>query len=120
MEIRIHFVLVGLVCLLIVSLLVVLGSTEGGFLVVNYPEHRNQSYVILTCVGNAFGDPLTEAQRPATFLRNGLEITADSVMFVTEKTNVSISFVFNQSQEGAFICRTRDGSVSNAVELVGN
>ena len=109
---------VGLACLL-----VVLGLTpsvvEAILLEVNYPQTGNYSYVTLTCKKGPIDD-LMQSQIPARFLRGVLEITFPSdLVTVTTKTSTSISFVFNQTQEGSYTCTTRDGEESNVENLSG-
>ena len=116
-----RWAVVGLACLL-----VVLGLTPSVvgmiMLKVNYPEDDNYSYVTLTC-RNAI-DPLSSDQTPATFWRGTSQIfTSGSqlVVEVTDSTDDSISFVFNQDQEGSFTCMTafEDDEVSNVEKLAG-
>ena len=106
---------------------VLLSPVEAIILNVEYPmeNNRNFSIVRLSCVnGGEFMDPLSGAQLPATFLRNGEPITADSVVSIIEDdendaTLDEITFVFDQSQEGSFSCRTALNEPSNAEELAG-
>ena len=90
---------------------------------VNYPEGEddNYSYVTLTCRNTI--DPLSSDQTPATFWRETSQIFRSGsqlVVEVTDSTDDSISFVFNQSQEGSFSCRTAlADEVSNVEKLAG-
>ena len=109
-----------------VSLLVVLGLTpsvvEAILLEVDYPENGNYSYVTLTCKKDRIDD-LSSDQQPATFWRGTSQITSGSqlVTAVLAETDVSISFVFNQTQEGSFSCKTAldNDEVSNVEALAG-
>jgi hypothetical protein len=87
---------------------------------IDYPQTGNYSYVTLTCKNSVFDD-LTPSQRPAKFWRGELEITSPSdLVTVTASTDVSISFVFNQDQEGSFSCRTALDEVSNVEKLAAS
>ena len=107
---------------------VLLSPVEAIILNVEYPteNNRNFSIVRLSCVnGGQFSDPLSSAQLPATFLRNGEPITANSVVSIIEDdendaTRDEITFVFDQSQEGGFSCKTALNEHSNAEELAGH
>ena len=106
---------------------VLLSPVEAIILNVEYPmeNKRNFSVVRLSCVnGGQFSDPLSAAQLPATFLKDGSPITANSVVSIIEDdendaTRDEITFVFDQSQEGSFSCRTALNEPSNAEELAG-
>ena len=118
---------VGLASLLVV-LLSLSPSVEAIILLnVEYPmeNNRNFSVVRLSCVNvGGFSDPLSGAQLPATFLKDGSPITANSVVSIIEDdendaTRDRITFVFDQSQEGSFSCRTALNEHSNTEELAG-
>ena len=108
----------------LVSLLVVLGLTpsvvEAILLDVDYPADGNYSYVTLTCKKDRI-IVLSSDQQPATFWRGTSQITSESqlVTLVLAETDVSISFVFNQTQEGSFSCKTALDEVSNVEALAG-
>ena len=94
-------------------------SAECVVLDVQYPVESNYSFVRLTCVGE-FKDPLEGDQRPAVFLRNGSDLTIGSeLVSVMMKTEDSISFFFDQTQEGEFSCRTALGEESSPEPLAG-
>ena len=108
-----RWAVVGLACLL------VLLDVEAILLEVDYPQTGNYSYVTLTCK-RSFLDDLNSNQKPATFWRGTSRITSGSQLVeVTASTDVSISFVFNQDQEGSFSCRTALHEVSNVEKLAG-
>ena len=115
-----RWAVVGLACLL-----VVLGLTpsvvEAIRLEVEYPQTGNYSYVTLTCIMNAIDGLLNPNQQPATFWRGTSQITSggSQLVAVMAETDVSISFVFNQDQEGSFTCRTALNEVSNVEKLAG-
>ncbi|CAI8042430.1 hypothetical protein GBAR_LOCUS23565, partial [Geodia barretti] len=91
--------------------------TTAILLEIDYPQTGNYSYVTLTCKNSVFDD-LTPSQRPAKFWRGELEITSPSdLVTVTASTDVSISFVFNQAQEGSYKCTTKDDEQSNVEKL---
>ena len=97
-------------------------SVDVIILEVVYPEaaNYNYSYVKLTCLKNLL-DPLDLNERPATFWRGVSQITynSDLVTDVVQKIDVSITFDFNQNQEGSFSCKTALGEASNAKKLAG-
>ncbi|CAI8045239.1 hypothetical protein GBAR_LOCUS25043 [Geodia barretti] len=111
-----RWAVVGLACLL-----VLLGLTpsavEAILLEVDYPEDDNYSRVTLTCKKSSL-DGLDSNQQPATFWRGTSPITSGSqlVVAVTDSTDDIITFVFNQSQEGSFTCRTALDEASTNVE----
>ena len=107
----------------LVSLLVVFSlaiSAESVVLDVHYPVESNYSLVSLTCIGE-FGDPLDGDQRPVVFLRNGSDLNNGSseLVSVMMETEDSISFFFDQTQEGEFSCRTALGEESSPDPLAG-
>ena len=108
-----RWAVVGLACLL------VLLDVEAILLEVDYPQTGNYNYVTLTCKSSVI-DGLTQSQRPARFWRGELEITSPSdLVTVTASTDVSISFVFNQAQEGSYKCTTKHDEESNVEKLSG-
>ena len=108
----------GLASLLVV-LLSLTHSTNAVLLQVTYPT-GSFSEVTLKCVDGTtvvgFTEKLTGDQLPATFLRNGSPITASSVAQLVEQDSDEIRFIFNQTQEGRFSCRTADDVDSTNVE----
>ena len=82
-----------------------------------YPEAASRDYstVELRC-----GDieTLNEEQFPLVFMRNGSQINGD-IVSITEQTEFSITFSFNQAQEGEFSCRTATDEVSTVEQLAG-
>ena len=67
----------------------------------------NYSVLTLTCIlGGTFADPLPDNQRPATFLKNGSEITMDNVVFLKIVSDVQVVITFNAEQEGEFSCKS--------------
>ncbi|CAI8042433.1 Frizzled-4 [Geodia barretti] len=91
--------------------------TTAILLEVDYPQTGNYSYVTLTCKRSSL-DGLNFNQRPATFWRGTSRITTGSQLVA--ETEVSISFVFNQDQEGSFSCRTALDEVSNVEKLAAS
>ena len=114
------FAVVELVLVLLVVLELLL-SVESIGLDVLYPVSKNFSVVNLTCT-DGFGGVIPTGQRPATFLRNGEEITPTStvVTSVMGINDFSILFVFNQDQEGNFTCKTSGSEVSSVEKLAGS
>ena len=82
-----------------------------------YPEAAKKDYstVELRC-----GDieTLNEEQIPVVFMRNGSQINGD-IVSITEETEISVTFSFNQAQEGEFSCRTATGETSTVEQLAG-
>ena len=100
---------------LLVVFSLAISSAESVTLQVHYPVEGFYSFVSLTCVGE-LGD-----QRPAVFLRNGSDLNNGSseLVSVMMETEDSISFFFNQTQEGEFSCRTALGEESSPEQLAG-
>ena len=106
---------------LLVVFSLAISSAENVTLQVHYPVEGSYSFVNLTCVGES-GDPLEGDQRPAVFLRNGSEILTNGsseLVSVMMKTEDSVSFFFDQTQEGEFSCRTALGEESSCEPLAG-
>ena len=103
------FAVVGLVLVLLVVLKLPF-LVEAIKLRVTYPDNMNFSFVNLTCLTD-FNDPLG----PATFWRNGTEQITHKVVSVTSSNEVSITFVFNQRQEGKFACMAPDPYNNGAI-----
>ena len=80
---------------------------------VEYPQTGNHSYVRLECT-----DGFTVVD-PADFLVNDMVIRSDSsLVTVTASESSYIEFVFTQSQEGLFSCRSADED-SESIPLAG-
>ena len=78
------------------------------------------SVLTLTCIaGGTSDDPLPVDQRPATFLRNGSEITADDVVSLVTMSDVQVAIIFNAEQEGEFSCKNLQSVESNRHFLAG-
>ena len=106
-------------CLLLLSLTAP-ATVQGALsMTVSYPEEGNYSHVNLTCVGN-LGDMLTTATFGRNFSGVFSEIMegSDDVVSMVVMDGLSVQFVFDQSQEGAFSCES-NGLRSAAKVLAG-
>ena len=105
-------------CLLLLSLTAPATAQGAPSMTVSYPE-GNFSHVKLTCVGN-LGDMLTTATFGRNFSGVFSEIMegSDDVVSMVVMDGLSVEFVFNQSQEGAFSCES-NGLRSAAEVLAG-
>ena len=79
-----------------------------------YPEAAKKDYstVELRC-----GD-IETLNGEVVFMRNGSQINGD-IVSITEQTEISVTFSFNQAQEGEFSCRTATGETSTVEQLAG-
>ena len=118
-------VMAGRSCQAVASLLGVLlslsPSVEAILLKVDYPVTGNNSRVKLTCRQSLLGG-LAINEQPATFWKGDSQITSNTelVTVIDDNSDVSITFEFNQNQEGSFTCRTAQEDVSNIEPLAGS
>ena len=109
-------------CLLLLSLTAPATAQGALSMTVSYPQKTegNFSHVNLTCVEGSLGDPLTTA----TFARDDSGVYSDimegsdDVVSMVVMDSLSVQFVFDQSQEGAFSCES-NGLRSAAKVLAG-
>ena len=108
-------------CLLLLSLTTPATAQGAPSMTVSYPKELegNFSHVKLTCVGN-LGDMLTTATFGRNFSGVFSEIMegSDDVVSMVVMDGLSVQFVFDQSQEGAFSCES-NGLRSAAKVLAG-
>ena len=105
------------VLLLVVTVTVGYSQVGELFLTHSYPENRNFNKVNLTCLLNT-----TVPTEELRFLRNR---TADIMnvhsidVLNYDITRGSVTFVFNQDQEGLFSCALETSTYSNSIALAG-
>ena len=105
------------VLLLTVAVTVAPSQEEGLLLIHSYPENRNFNKVDLTCLLNT-----TVPTEEPRFLRNRttdiMDVHSIDVLHY-DSARGSVTFVFNQDEEGQFSCALGTSKHSNSIALAG-